>query len=456
MRPLARVAVAVLPSPEGRAALAAASRLASALGTPLRVLMVLNDTPGESAAREVARALAPGAEVATDRHDATSILAPAIAAATADVQGRPLQVDARILVGDPVDAIVRSSAEADVLLLGSRAYGPADTVLAGGVARGVLTRAHCPVVLIPRKDPPTAWRRSRTSRARMPELAPTQAPRRAGMTWIPAGSFRMGSEDFYPEEGPVRRAEVDGFWIDTHPVTVAQFRRFVRETGHVTEAERAPDAAEYPDADPMLLVPGSLLFRPTRGPVPLDDWQRWWHYVPGACWRRPEGPGSDTYSRARHPVVHVAFEDAQAYAAWAGAALPTEAEWEYAARGGLDGATYAWGDEPDPRMANTWQGDFPWRGHRGTSPVGAHPPNGYGLQDMIGNVWEWTVDRFDAATAACHGEPGAHIPRRVIKGGSHLCAPSYCLRYRPAARQGEAVDTSTSHLGFRCVVRPSY
>jgi formylglycine-generating enzyme required for sulfatase activity len=274
------------------------------------------------------------------------------------------------------------------------------------------------------------------------------------MTWIEPGTFLMGSEDFYPEERPVRRVGVAGFWIEDAPVTVARFRRFVRATGHVTLAERPPDPAEYPEADPALLVPGSLVFRPTRGPVPLDDWRRWWHWVPGACWHSPEGPGSDAYTRGRHPVTHIAFQDAEAYAAWAGLALPTEAEWEFAARGGLDGATYAWGDEPDPRRANTWQGDFPWRGHRGTTPVGAHPANGHGLLDMIGNVWEWTADPFDAAVAACHGEPGDHIPRRVIKGGSHLCAPSYCLRYRPAARQGEAVDTSTSHLGFRCVARP--
>jgi formylglycine-generating enzyme len=285
-------------------------------------------------------------------------------------------------------------------------------------------------------------------------MSETQAPPRAGMTWIVPGAFLMGSEDFYPEEGPVRRVEVAGFWVDTQPVTVAAFRRFVRATGHVTLAERVPVAADYPDADPEMLVPGSLVFRPTRGPVPLDDWKRWWDYVPGASWRSPEGPGSDTYTRARHPVVHIAHEDAVAYAAWAGAALPTEAEWEYAARGGLEGATYAWGDEPDPRMANTWQGEFPWRGFRGTSPAGTFPANGYGLHDMTGNVWEWTADAFDAEVAACHGDPGEHIPRRVIKGGSHLCAPTYCLRYRPAARQGEAVDSSASHLGFRCIVRP--
>jgi sulfatase modifying factor 1 len=285
-------------------------------------------------------------------------------------------------------------------------------------------------------------------------MAEVASPPRAGMRWIPGGAFRMGSEDFYPEEAPVRRVSVEGFWIDAEPVTVAQFRRFARATGHVTTAERTPEAAEYPDADPALLVAGSLVFRPTRAPVPLDDWKRWWDYVPGACWDRPEGPGSDTYTRARHPVTHIAYEDALAYARWAGAALPTEAEWEYAARGGLDGARFAWGDEDDPRLANRWVGEFPWQGHRGTSPVGSFPPNGHGLFDMTGNVWEWTCDPFDAAVAACHGEPGGHIPRRVIKGGSHLCAPSYCLRYRPAARQGEAVDTSTSHLGFRCVVRP--
>ena len=282
------------------------------------------------------------------------------------------------------------------------------------------------------------------------------------MTRVDGGSFLMGSEDFYPEEGPVRRVEVEGFWIDEHPVTVAEFRRFVKATGYVTVAERPLDPADYPDAEPSALVPGALVFRPSRGPVDLRDFRNWWAYVPGTTWQRPEGPASDTYTRGRHPVTQVAYEDAQAYAAWAGKALPTEAEWEYAARGGLEGAVFAWGDEFAPRMANTWQGEFPWQnlledGYAGTSPVGSFPPNGYGLYDMTGNVWEWTVDdaSVNATARPCCAptESGEHIPRRVIKGGSHLCAPSYCLRYRPAARQFEAVDTSTGHIGFRCVVR---
>jgi formylglycine-generating enzyme len=308
------------------------------------------------------------------------------------------------------------------------------------------------------------------------------APPGEDMALVPAGPFLMGSADFYPEERPVHRVEVDAFWIDRRPVTVAQFRRFVKATGYVTLAERAPDAADYPDADPALLVPGALVFRPTRGPVDLRDVANWWNWVPGARWDRPEGPGSDTYTRAKHPVVHIAPEDAEAYAAWAGKALPTEAEWERAARGGLEGATYAWGDEvtPDDRfMANFWQGEFPWQnlgrdGFMGTSPVGSYAPNGFGLYDMTGNVWEWTSDFFtprhpdEAAKACCvprnprvtsdaqsfqAGAPGEHTPRRVVKGGSHLCAPNYCLRYRPSARQGEAIDTSTSHIGFRCIVR---
>jgi formylglycine-generating enzyme required for sulfatase activity len=295
------------------------------------------------------------------------------------------------------------------------------------------------------------------------------------MVWIPGGEFAMGSADFYPEERPVHRVEVGGFWIDATPVTAWQFRAFVRETGYVTVAERPLDPAAYPDADPALLVPGSLVFRRTRGPVSLLDYRQWWAYVPGASWRRPGGPGTSIDGRDRHPVVHVAHEDADAYARWAGGELPTEAEWEFAARGGLEGATFAWGDEDTPRdkpMANTWQGEFPWQnlkldGYEGTSPVGSFPPNGYGLFDATGNVWEWTADWFaprhaDAASSPCcappessfrAGEPGANIPRRVIKGGSHLCAPSYCLRYRPAARQGETVDTSTGHIGFRCIVR---
>ncbi len=302
------------------------------------------------------------------------------------------------------------------------------------------------------------------------------------MAWIPGGTFRMGSADFYPEERPVHRVTVDGFWMDRHPVTAKEFDRFVAATGYVTVAERPLVPADYPDADPALLVPGSLVFQPTRGPVDLSDYRNWWAYVPGACWRRPQGPAAGGPARPSHPVTHVAYSDAEAYAAWAGRDLPTEAEWEFAARGGLDGAVYAWGDEFAPggrMMANTWQGSFPWQnlltdGFAGTSPVGSFPANGHGLHDMTGNVWEWTSDYFtprhpaDAPHACCvprnprvtarepsmvPGEPGAHLPRKVIKGGSHLCAPNYCLRYRPAARQSETVDSATCHLGFRCVSR---
>ncbi|HEX5617977.1 MAG TPA: formylglycine-generating enzyme family protein [Solirubrobacteraceae bacterium] len=287
------------------------------------------------------------------------------------------------------------------------------------------------------------------------------------MVEVPGGEFLMGSADFYPEEGPVRRVAVESFAIDRHPVTVGEFRRFVKATGYVTVAERPLDPDDYPDADPAALVPGALVFRPARGPVDLLDYRNWWDYVPGATWQRPEGPASDAYTRGRHPVTQIAYEDAQAYATWVGKALPTEAEWEYAARGGLDGAIFAWGDEFAPGgqlMANTWQGEFPWQnlmqdGYAATSPVGAFPPNGYGLHDMTGNVWEWTCDApnggGDAPQSPCCGPApdDERIPRRVIKGGSHLCAPNYCLRYRPAARQFEAVDTSTGHIGFRCVVR---
>jgi formylglycine-generating enzyme len=288
------------------------------------------------------------------------------------------------------------------------------------------------------------------------------------MRWIPGGTFAMGSEHFYPEERPVRNRTVEGFWMDERPVTAGEFRRFVRETGYVTVAERPLDAAAYPDADAELLVPGSVVFRKSSGPVDLSEFRNWWEYVPGAYWKRPGGPGTTINGRDRHPVVQVAYEDAEAYASWAGKALPTEVEWEYAARGGLDGTAFAWGDEHFPGgkpMANTWQGEFPWQnlnvdGFEGTSPVGSFPPNGYGLFDMTGNVWEWTTDFFtphhqDAGPTCCAPQllPGESFPRRVIKGGSHLCAPNYCLRYRPAARQGETIDTSTGHIGFRCVVR---
>ncbi|HEV3088740.1 MAG TPA: formylglycine-generating enzyme family protein [Candidatus Elarobacter sp.] len=294
------------------------------------------------------------------------------------------------------------------------------------------------------------------------------------MVWIEGGEFLMGSESFYPEERPVRRERVAGFHIDPHHVTNAEFARFVEATGYVTVAERPLELAEIPGAPVQTYPAGSLVFKETEGPVDLGDSRNWWHYVPGAQWRHPQGPQSTIDDLGDHPVVHVAYEDAEAYAAWAGKALPTEAEWEYAARGGLEGKAFTWGDEREPGgtiMANTWQGEFPWQntlrdGFARTSPFGAFPPNGYGLYDMAGNAWEWTSDWYRAEpgtppSPCCspvdesydESSPGIRIPRKVLKGGSHLCAPNYCLRFRPAARMPQMIDTGMSHLGFRCVRR---
>jgi formylglycine-generating enzyme required for sulfatase activity len=302
-----------------------------------------------------------------------------------------------------------------------------------------------------------------------------------GMVRVPGGTFRMGSDKHYPEEAPVHRVTVDGFWIDRAPITNREFRRSVEATGHVTVAETPPDPKDYPGALPHMLKAGSLMFNPPNHPVDLRDWSQWWTFRFGATWRKPYGPGSSIQGLDDHPVVHVAYADAEAYAAWAAKTLPTEAEWEFAARGGLDGAEFAWGDdlEPDGRqMANFWHGEFPHRNltpaaYKRTTPAGTFPPNGYGLVDMIGNVWEWTSDWYapkhpaDAPKACCipenprgGHEDGSHdpcqpqirIPRKVLKGGSHLCAESYCRRYRPAARHAHPVDTSTSHVGFRCIV----
>ncbi|MEP9369808.1 formylglycine-generating enzyme family protein [Xanthobacter sp. VNH20] len=305
------------------------------------------------------------------------------------------------------------------------------------------------------------------------------APATPDMVWIPAGTFTMGSDRHYPEEAPAHRVEVDGFFMDRTPVTNRAFAEFVAATGYSTLAEQAPRAQDYPGADPRLLVPGSLVFTVPEGPVEEADWMAWWRFTPGADWRHPQGPGSDLSGREDHPVVHVCHGDALAFARWCGKDLPSEAEWEFAARGGLDGADFAWGDVLAPggvHRANTWQGAFPYEnlaedGYTGTSPVFAFPPNGYGLLDMIGNVWEWTDDwyaphRPAAAKACClprnprggrredsldPATPAA--PRKVLKGGSHLCAPSYCRRYRPAARQPQTLDTASVHIGFRCVRR---
>jgi len=303
------------------------------------------------------------------------------------------------------------------------------------------------------------------------------------MVWVPGGTFMMGSDRFYAEEAPAHRVRVGGFWMDVHTVTNADFARFVEATGHVTLAERPANPDDYPGALPDQLAPSSTMFKKPAGPVDMSNHYNWWVYVRGANWRHPRGPASKIRKLMNHPVVHVAFEDVEAYAAWIGKAIPTEAEWEFAARGGLDGADYVWGDELVPggvHMANTFQGDFPYRntltdGFEYTSPVGAFPANGYGLYDMAGNVWQWTSDwyqehgqRVDSPCCTVENPRGAsleasfdprdpvsRIPRKVTKGGSHLCAPDYCRRYRPAARMGQPVDTSISHLGFRLIVRPA-
>lgn len=304
------------------------------------------------------------------------------------------------------------------------------------------------------------------------------------MVWIPGGTFRMGSNKHYPEERPAHRVTVDGFWMDRYPVTNARFARFVEATGHKTFAELTPNPEDYPDAQPDLLFAGSLVFVQPSARVDLGDIRKWWQYVRGANWQYPFGVESSNDSHGAHPVVHVTFADAEAFARWDGKELPTEAEWEFAARGGLDGAAFAWGDEFLPggrHMANTWQGEFPWQhrstdGYERTSPVGVFPQNGYGLFDMVGNVWEWTTDWYqprhpheepkacciprnprgpDAEGSYDPAEPQIRIPRKVLKGGSHLCAPNYCRRYRPAARYPQSIDTSTSHIGFRCILRPA-
>lgn len=299
-----------------------------------------------------------------------------------------------------------------------------------------------------------------------------------GQVRIPGGEFIMGSDAHYAEEAPAHPVTVSAFAIDRHQVTNRQFAAFVAGTGYVTIAERPLDPADFPGAPPENLVPGSLVFRRTTGPADLRHISQWWAWTPGACWQHPEGPASSLEGREDHPVVHIAFEDAERYAAWADKGLPTEAQWELAARGGLEGAAYTWGDAPEPpgdARANYWHGDFPWRpepGYGNTTPVGSFAPNGHGLFDMAGNVWEWTTDWFGsrhppaAARACCvpvdprggteegsldRSQPQFAIPRKVIKGGSFVCADSYCRRYRPAARRPQMIDTGMSHIGFRCV-----
>jgi formylglycine-generating enzyme len=286
------------------------------------------------------------------------------------------------------------------------------------------------------------------------------------LVWIPAQTTTLGADNDYPEEGPARDVTLDGFWIQRHQVTNSRFAAFVESTGYRTVAERPVDLGDFPGAPPENLVPGSMVFRRTAGPVDLRHLNQWWTWTPGACWNHPRGPRSSVTGRDDHPVVHIAFEDAAAYAEWAELSLPTESQWETAARGGLDGATFTWGDAPEQpgeRRANYWHGEFPYlpeTGYGTTQPVGSFEPNDYGLFDMAGNVWEWTTDWYgdDHAAGPCcatdsydPAQPQFQIPRKVIKGGSFLCADSYCKRYRPAARRPQMVDTGMSHIGFRCI-----
>jgi sulfatase modifying factor 1 len=304
-----------------------------------------------------------------------------------------------------------------------------------------------------------------TTSASTPPAPAEQVP---GMCWVPPQTATVGSDNHYPEESPAHDISVAGFWIDAHQVTNTAFGEFVDATGYVTVAERPLDPADFPDAPAQNLQPGSMVFTRASGQVDLRHMNLWWTWTPGASWQHPRGPRSSFTGRENHPVVHLAFEDAAAYAAWAGRSLPTEAEWEVAARGGIDRAAYTWGSEPEQpgqRLANYWHGEFPYlpeTGYGRTTSVGSFPANGYGLFDMAGNVWEWTSDWFgpDRAQGPCCAsdtydpqQPQFKIPRKVIKGGSFLCADSYCLRYRPAARRPQMVDTGMSHIGFRCVLR---
>ena len=311
-----------------------------------------------------------------------------------------------------------------------------------------------------------------------------------GMRWIPAGEFVMGNywtTRGRENEAPAHKVRLEGFWLDEHEVTNAEFQRFVDATHYVTTAERAPSWEEMKKQlppgtlapDPKLMVPGSMVFKEPKKTVGLDDVSQWWNWVPGACWNHPEGPSSTIADRANHPVVQVSWDDAVAYARWAGKRLPTEAEWEYAARGGLSDKPFPWGDQPPtdsgPARANIWQGEFPERntrqdGYDRTAPVKSFPPNGYGLYDMAGNVWEWCSDwyRADAYEAAARtsvtlnpagpidsldpAEP--YAPKRITRGGSFLCHVSYCESYRTTARRGTTPDTGMSHIGFRCALSP--
>ncbi len=305
------------------------------------------------------------------------------------------------------------------------------------------------------------------------EPAPGHAPE--GMVWIPRGKFSMGSAyEPFADARPIHVVELDGFWMDRTTVTNRQFAKFVRATNYITVAERKPDPKDFPNVPAHALVPGSLVFTPPREPVGLGDHRRWWRFVPGACWDHPEGPSSDLQGREDHPVVHVCWEDAAAYAKWSGKRLPTEAEWEHAARGKLTQMPYVWGREfrPDGKyLANTWQGRFPNEntcddGWERTSPVGSYPANGFGLYDMAGNVWQWCADWYQAdyyarsprrnptgpVNSRDPNEPG--VPKRVQRGGSFLCSDQYCSRYMPGGRGKGAVDTGSSHVGFRCVKSP--